>query len=253
LAPAFSDCSEINLEDQRDTPFTAKGLTNVAKKYNLCMGSDITYLQEPQKTRYSVMSVLVYSTSNLHASGGHPYTNGSYSSTGLNVGGGLAFNISDPAVSEKISIQIDLLYTPYKFEGDLDDVTYNGRVTDHKLLFDIDYFKVPFQLRYTFPKGKIRPYINTGISFSYAFKVYQLKKTNSTFQTSSYYEESEPLPDGGFKKYMFGLVSGAGIAYPIHKNALFLETRYEFTDGFSTLKSLTTRIKGFNFLVGYNF
>jgi hypothetical protein len=253
LASAFSDCPEFKKERLKNTALRDRSLVQAIKEYNQCMASDIAHQQTEPKTKVTRTPVLIYSINSLQASGDHPYTRGTYSNTGLGIGGGIAFNFSNPRLSEKLSLQAELLYAPYRFEGDMDEVTRMGRTTKEMLLFNLDYLKLPVQLRYTFPTGKVRPYLNGGFSFSYAMQVTQTKTTNSTFYSSGYVEESDAFSDGGFKRYMYGLLGGAGLSYPINDKALLLETRYEVTDGFSTINSLSTRIRSLSLLLGYTF
>jgi hypothetical protein len=252
LASAFNDCPDLKEDRLKSVKLHANSLIKLTEEYNQCVGST-QYIKEPKKTVVTIMPVLTFARPSLETDGTHYYAKGSYSHTGLGLGGGLAMQFSYPAMSEKLSILLELLYAPYRFEGEIRNKPHNGRTTDYELLFDLHYLKIPAQLRYTFPKGKIRPYANLGVSYSYAAHSNRVEKKSSTFQSTSYEEESEALSGRNFKRQMFGAVAGAGLILPIRDNALFIETRYESMDGITRMLSLPNSIKSLSLQVGYSF
>ena len=252
LGSAFSDCAAMSEERLRNVLLRHSSLTKIAKDYNDCMGSG-QYAQPSRKTNLTVYPVLFFSNPTLHMSGEHPYAKASFENTHIGLGGGIGLEFSNPTVSEKLSLVLELLYAPYRFEGEIENITNMGRTTNHDLLFDLHYLKLPAQLRYTFPKGRVRPFINAGASFTYAISADRVEIKNSTFQGTSYTEASEALPDGNYKQYMFGGQAGIGLLYPLGGGALLVETRYEMTEGISNLLSLASSIKGFSLQAGYRF
>lgn len=252
LGSAFYDCTELNENRIKNVELRHSSLIKVVQAYNQCMGSG-QYKQEPRKASFQFLPVLTFSIPSLHMAGDHSYATGSYSSTGIGLGAGVAMQVSNPAVSEKISLLFELLYAPYQFEGTVNRQYNTGRTTNHDILLDLHYLKFPGQLRYTFPKGKVRPFFNVGASYSYAVYTNRQLKTTSTFHSTSYTEESEALPGNDYRPNMFGVLGGVGVMYPINNKTLFLETRYEATDGISRIISLPSSIKTFSIIAGYNF
>src|SRR5690606_13304412 len=99
---------------------------------------------------------------------------------------------------------VELRYAPYRFEGEIKDQYSLGRTTRYDLLFDANYLKVPGQIRYTFPKGKIRPFVNAGISYAYALHSERTEKQTSAFHGTNGGHEREALPGDAFKTHAFG-------------------------------------------------
>ncbi|MCP2043741.1 outer membrane beta-barrel protein [Pontibacter sp. HSC-36F09] len=252
LGSAFADCPAMSEERFRNTTFRHGGLTKIVNDYNECMDSN-QYVQPSRKTTVKPYPVLFISKPTLQMTGEHPYSEASFSTTGLGLGGGVALEVSNPTISEKLTLVLELLYTPYRFEGEIRDVNNSGRTTQHDILLDLHYLKLPAQLRYTFPKGKFRPFVNAGVSYSYAISTDRVETKTSTFHNTSYTEVSEAMPGSIFKQYMFGAQAGIGILYPMHNRALLIETRYETTEGISNIRSLASSVKGFSIMAGYRF
>ncbi|MDO6390299.1 outer membrane beta-barrel protein [Pontibacter sp. BT731] len=252
LGSAFADCPAMSEERFRNVTFRHSGLTKIVNDYNECMDSN-QYVQPSRKTTVTLYPVLFYAKPALQMAGEHPYSKASFRTTGPGLGGGVGLEVANPAISEKLTLILELLYAPYHFEGVIKDVNNSGRTTQHDILLDLHYLKVPAQLRYTFPKGKLRPFANAGISYSYAISTDRVETKNSTFHNTSYTEVSEAMPGSVFKQYMFGAQAGIGILYPMQNRALLIETRYETTEGISNIRILSSNVKGFSIMAGYRF
>ncbi|SIT93709.1 outer membrane beta-barrel protein [Pontibacter indicus] len=251
LRSSFYDCPAMTDERLRNVALRHNSLAKAANDYNECMGGS-QYVQPSKKTSVKVSPVIVFSKPTLETSGEHPYSEVPFRNTGLGLGGGLALEVANPAISEKLSLVLELLYAPYRYEGEI-KVNNLGRTTDYDLLLDLHYLKVPAQLRYTFPKGRVRPFVNAGASYSYAFSTDRVETKNSTFHNTSYTEVTEALPGSAFKQYMFGVQAGIGLLYPIGERTLHIETRYETTEGVSNVRTLSSSIAGLSVLAGYRF
>lgn len=252
IASAFSDCPALTEKRLENVMLRHSSLAKVGIEYNRCVGST-QFIPEPKKASITLVPVVALSFPSLHVSGSHYYARGDFRSTGLGLGGGIAMQVANPSMSEKLSLIVELLYAPYRFEGKVEGTYNTGRTTSYDLLFDLNYLKLPLQLRYTFPKGKVRPFANIGPSYSYAVHSKRVESRYSSFHSTSYSEEKEALPGSEFKSHMFGAVAGVGIVYPIRTKTLFLETRYETTEGISMLLSLPSSIKTFSLMAGYKF
>lgn len=252
IASAFFDCPALTEKRLENVMLRHSSLIKVATEYNQCLGSE-QYMQQPQKGTITFSPLLFFSLPSLQTSGEHMYAQSSFRHTGLGVGAGVAMEVSNPNMSEKLSLVAELLYAPYRFEGEIRNMYNTGRTTDYDLSFDLKYVKLPVQLRYTFPKGSIRPYANAGASFSYAVSSERVETRSSKFNNTNYTETREALEGGSFKKHMFGALVGAGLIIPANSNALLLEARYETTEGISNLRSLASSIKSASLMVGYRF
>ncbi|MBX0333305.1 PorT family protein [Pontibacter sp. HSC-14F20] len=252
LRSAFSDCPAMSEERLSNITFRHSGLTKIANEYNECMGG-YQYVQPSRKTKVRPYPLLIFSKPALEMRGEHPYSKATFRNAGIGLGAGIGLEVANPAISEKLSFIFELLYAPHRFEGEIRNVNNSGRTTNYDILLDLHYLKVPVQLRYTFPKGKVRPFVNAGASYSYAISSDRVETKSSTFHNTSYTEVSEAMPGSIFKRYMFGLQAGIGVLYPMRERALLIEARYETTEGISHVRSLPSSVKGFSIMAGYRF
>ncbi|WP_299758503.1 outer membrane beta-barrel protein [uncultured Pontibacter sp.] len=255
LSSVASDCAALSPAELKRVNLNHTSLTAAVFKYNQCVNpASVSYAQEKKKGHISIAPVAAYFVSNLTTTGPYILANREYDNSLSNFTGGISLNFTIPAINEKLSIQTDLLYTPYKFTSYQVEENGSGRQTSSEVTFDLGYLKLPAQLRYTFPKGKIRPFINAGPVLAYAVKFKDKEVIQSTFMSSSYTEEGPALPEYiGSRKYALGLTSGIGLSYPVNGNALSIEARYEINDGFSAISEMTTRIKSSYFILSYAF
>jgi hypothetical protein len=251
LTSAFFDCPDMTEKRLDAVGLTARSLSQIVIAYNTCLGAE-QYIRQPRKATASFYPVLSLARPTLSMSGSHMYARGEYEHTGLGLAAGLGMEVFSPNFSEKLSMVVELLYAPYRFEGQVGPNAF-GPNTSYDLLLDITYLKVPAQLRYTFPKGKIRPFANAGLTYAYAVSTERKETQTSEFHGSHSAQEREALPGSDFKYNAFGAIAGAGLLFPLGQNTLILESRYEATTGVSNILTLGSSISGISVLVGYRF
>src|SRR5690606_19906312 len=147
---------------------------------NECTNATISHVQPQAKVKMQVMPLLTFTNAALKPEGYYYHAAADYQSKGEGIGGGIGFNFSNAALSEKISIQLEFLYAPYRFRGEVLNVQNFSRQTDHQFVFNLDYLKVPAQLRYTLPTGRLRPFLNLGISYSQIIRAERTERTRNT-------------------------------------------------------------------------
>lgn len=253
LSSVFSDCNEVSQTQLKKVSYNASSLTSIVQAYNQCVapGSSV-YVQKKKKGAVTIAPVFGYFTSSLKVTGSHRLVERNYDKSTTHFTGGVSFNFTIPSINEKLSIQTELLYFPQKFYSYHYEKNQMGRTTTSEITFDQSYLKLPAQLRYTFPKGKIRPFINAGPVLAYAVKLKDNEVVHSSFMSSSYTEEGPVFPDNeSVRPYSMGLASGAGISYLLKGKALSLEARYEINDGFSVIDKINTRIRSTYFILSY--
>ncbi len=253
LTSAFADCPDITQKRLSTVKLNANSLHKVALEYNLCTNATIAHVQPQVRVKVQVMPLLSYTHGSLKPYGYSYHAAVDYQNTSPGIGGGLGINFSNAALSEKLSVQVELLYAPYRFNGEVLDVPYFDGLTDHQVTFNLDYLKVPIQLRYTLPTGSIRPFLNLGVSYSHVLRSERIERMRNTTKGNSYGEAYEPL-FGAFRNYTFGWLAGAGVLYPIsERQALLLETRYEQVEGFSDTRGMRFPIHSLSVLAGFRF
>lgn len=250
LAVAFADCDKIDSYRLENLRFTASALSGLAETYNRCFGDAGTQKTKAKTPTVTFAPAIIYTSTSLHGSGDHPLSKGDYQDKSVRVGGGITTNITIPVAHEKLSVQVDVLYMPVKQTAFFSYSDIMGWKYDYDVLFDIDYLKMPVQLKYTYPKGRVRPYVSAGLANSYAVQVTQQVTKTSTFQTrEGKTEVKSALGDGGFRRFHFGFAAGAGLLVPIGSKALSLEARYEANDSFSRVMSLSAKVNPLYFML----
>ncbi|MHC2991499.1 hypothetical protein OB13_07840 [Pontibacter sp. HJ8] len=253
LAAAFYDCKEPNEAQIKGVKLMASSLIAIAKRYNQCVAPEQTVLKENKsRTRITVGPVLGYTYSNL-TFGGSSYLSEITFNNELPLSAGLAFNVAVPNLSEKLTIQIDALLVAAKFEGSVEQGPHYGRSNNYQTNFDMLYVKLPVQLRYTYPHGLLRPFVNGGPMLGYI-----LKDTNETHKESymggsSYTETTPAIPPGYLRPLLQGLTAGTGIHIPLQGKSVTLEARYEINSGLTYSQSMVSSINAFYLLLTYGF
>ncbi|MFD1188803.1 porin family protein [Pontibacter rugosus] len=248
LRYAFFDCKQISLNQLQNIKINHSDLTRIITKYNACVAPEETvktFTNRKDKAIITAGPVIMYATSTLDFTGDAYITNADFGRSS-NLGGGVFFNLVLPNLNEKLSLQTELLYIPQKFSA----ATSRNRVTVSEYYeFDLAYLKLPLQLRYTYPKGAVRPYANVGFVINYA-----LKDTNTAVRSSSstgFFSEGPALPYNGFNRYADGLIAGVGASVPINQKALAIELRYEKNSGVSNVINLGSSIKSYSLMMSY--
>lgn len=247
---ALSDCESISISQLYELRFNRSDLIRIAEKYNTCItpnavSTAVTHREE--KFKITVGPVLVYTRAALDFTGDSPLGRAEFQNTS-SIGGGAFLNLTLPALNEKLSLQTELLYIPARFSApstDYDKFNYD-------ILFDLAYIKLPVQLRYTYPRGVIRPYMNAGLIAGYIVKDTnrQIVSHESNFREPT---ESAALADNYFNHLVRGFTVGTGISYPVRDKALALELRYEQMSSIAKLLNISSGTKSFVLMLGYGF
>ncbi|WP_172798080.1 porin family protein [Pontibacter akesuensis] len=254
LTVALADCPSMSRQQLLNANLAHKSLIGIVAKYNQCVApSEVAYAQQNKKSVITVAPAFVYALSNVSISGDSKLAARDFENSTAHYGGGISVNFTLPNLNEKLSVQTDLLYAPHKFYSYQYEENWAGRKTSSEATFDLAYLKLPAQLRYTFPKGKIRPFLNAGPVFSYLIRFKDTNIINSSFSSTSYTEETTALPEDGSKPYSFGLTSGVGLSYMLNGKILSLEARYEVTEGFSGVSDAETKLQSTYIMLSYGF
>ncbi len=256
LAFAFSDCKSITNSQLENVELTTSSLLKIANQYNHCVAPAGTLFKQTEKKAKTTLGITVaYFNSSLKISGDTYLSKGTFNNSGLPVGGGLFANFSIPKLNEKLSIQTELLYLKSKYRDVINAKGNFGSTNTYDVIMDVEYLKLPALLRYTFPRGTVRPYFNGGIVGMWAIShKNEARKTHAFGGSASTSTETALLSHtDGFRKHSYGLTAGAGITYPLKSHTVSLEARYEANDGISSIKTIDSSTNTFYLLLGYSF
>ncbi|WP_161888737.1 outer membrane beta-barrel protein [Pontibacter russatus] len=252
LSQAFSDCSGYNLKHIENISLTQNSLAKAAQAYNACVGG-ASYKQPTGKAEVKLGFALGFASTTLKFSGDHYLDGASFTEKSLNAGAGISMNLTTPAISEKLSLQLELLYDPSKFTGRVQKEQRLGRSYMYDVDIEINYLKLPAQFRYTYPRGKLQPFLNAGAVMGYAISHKQEATETSTFGSTTTTQTTPAFGDGSIRKYTVGAVAGAGLGYSVNANPITLEGRYEKTDGITRSTGLSSPMDTFYLILNYRF
>jgi len=168
------------------------------------------------------------------------------------------------AWNENLSVMLDFTlqrFSNYKlrvYDNNNHNIEYNNikytlnnnaefvMTNRHSLNVDIKtiVLKIPFTINYTFSKGKIKPYIGTGID-----NMFILNQNDNLIYNSFYNRFNKSIPT-----YQVGLVERAGSKYMLKDHqALYLELNYEITKNLDMNQFFRFTNNIFSLTFGYSF
>ncbi|NEM98038.1 porin family protein [Pontibacter burrus] len=248
LMRTFLDCNSIKEADIDKVVIGHNSLTAIVRKYNQCVGQ-IEYAKPQQKIRTSVALLAGFSSSSLSFTlDGKEQL---FNNNSLKPIAGASFNFSMPTFSEKISMQIETLFTTNYFEGNTGDDPLTPGNNAGEYYIDVKHFKIPTMLRYTLPSGTFRPYIQIGPVMNFVVSEENEAKTSITFGGSTRTTTKPLLEEDDFRNFAIGLTGGVGISYPLFGKMFSLEARYEANNGVSHFNYHSTRMQSYSLLLSY--
>ncbi|GAB3194186.1 hypothetical protein GCM10027293_01860 [Pontibacter aydingkolensis] len=167
--------------------------------------------------------------------------------------GGIAVDLNLREVNEKLSVYTGAFYSRLKTQAFNKAKTLNGSEGEFDVSFDAQFLSFPLMLRYTYPKGKLRPFVNLGASYTLLLSMDGVR--HSVYNKDTSYER-QYTGDAmeKYKKANFGLIGGAGILAPISKKMDFVtELRLSRRGGFSSALAVDTKIQEISLAVGIMF
>jgi hypothetical protein len=147
---------------------------------------------------------------------------------------GWLVNVTVPAISRKISLQAEIYYTQNKYNIHYEkhgSLGYNTIIKyDVSLLKN--YVKMPFLIRYTYPRGIVKPFVQGGISTAYAVRSYNHVVKSTTFGTYVTTWEGEATKS---KNTQQSLVLAVGMQSRILSHLAHIEARMEKGNGINPI------------------
>lgn len=199
LKTSMADCMEIQPEIDK-ARLSHKSLLKITKDYHeyVCTDQECIVYEKPlPPLRAKLSPVTGFSVWKLNLSpGDYPVTEYSGSAA---IEGGIMLNLNSPALNEKLSLDFGLAFTKVNYHG-TNEYMEGIWPTYSESFLSQTIFEPSFGLRYTYPKGKLRPTIATGtlldinlatdtqliVETEKSDKVDTQESNNSPFTTSSF-------------------------------------------------------------------
>lgn len=200
--------SPTTLNKLEQLPYRTDAIIDVAQQYHneVCSEYECTvYTKEkvPINFDYGLYAGYSFSSFDLHSDYFRKMNNDFLGSRDLFFG--LFLNIMDPDISERFSIQLDLIFQKSKY---VFDSTY----------YQISYVRVPFSIKYTYPVKQIKPSFQLGVAYNKWYN-YEAKYIIPEHVIGEAIQE---------RSYQYGLLIGAEITYQLAESlSLFALGRYE--------------------------
>ncbi|MDX5422930.1 MAG: hypothetical protein LPK07_07035 [Hymenobacteraceae bacterium] len=251
---AFAGCDEVQRRADK-VRLDQHSLKKVVNDYNSCVAPEQqSYVNSDDKKPVVNFGLLTGGSATQLVFVGHPSEERFYGDFDLaaNLTGGITLDLSVPKVSEKLSLHTGVTYIRFKTESYKKAHGIHGNaglMEEHYVDFQGDILRMPFMLRYTYPEGKIRPYVNVGPNLSYMLNVSGERNTIVGRETVNPREYQKPALEA-YRKSIFGVSMGVGaITTLTEKMNLVTEVRHERGDSFSVLFTVRTT----SLLVGVRF
>jgi hypothetical protein len=244
LKIAFSDCIELYPQVDK-TEFDHKSLINVTKNYHDYVCKDqkcIIYEKQLPVIKIRFAPVINLNISNIRIGDDSFYSSFDFEkSVSLSLGG--IINASMPRLNEKLSSQLEVSIGK--------DYFYSFFIQDHSIYrkdyYDFHirtiYLKGSGALKYTYPKGKIRPVASLGGSMYYSInsknKIILEQKSISYINTYEYNDIT--IPD-----ILFGGFGQIGVNYYLNENKImFFTITYDYNYGTNLETNIVMKTLGF--------
>jgi hypothetical protein len=245
LKATFSDCLEIQPE-LNVAKLDHKSLINVTKKYHDFVCKDqqcIIYEKQLPVIKIRLAPVVSMNISDLTFSDNTFYSYFNFeNSTSLSIGGIL--NASMPRLNEKISSQFEISIGKNYFYS-LFIKQYDTYRTDYyDFHIRTTYLKGSGAIKYTYPKGKLRPVASLGGSLYYFINSKYKLSLKQVFSTKINNYEFDNILIPGF---LFGGFGRIGVNYYLdERRILFFTLSYDYNYGNNHETSAAIKTLGFN-------
>ncbi|MDO7852798.1 outer membrane beta-barrel protein [Hymenobacter convexus] len=251
LQAALADCPAVE-KKLRTLPFQENALISVINTYNgKCRG---------QQSRNQSVAAVSHFTIGLVAGGalhtltydGFPFGN-DFKQKNTSVGFALGPTVQyrSERLSQRISLVASLLYEPEKYEIGLDNINLAG--AGARIQFDFAYLRLPLMVRYTYPRGKVVPIAEVGLTAAYAVKTDVSSGTVTNGQYTAYPGPVTDILTSASRSSQVGFGGGVGVGIrPAGGHAMALLLRAERTNGFVDGFGIGTATLHFYGLLAYD-
>jgi hypothetical protein len=246
LIVLFSDCPALK-ENINTSTYSTASLRSLVIGYNECQHSKIEFVKKEEKTQVKFGVLVGPALTKISFSGGDFDLTGAKMTDCYSFLAGVSFHLIFPREQAQWSMVNELVYKPYSNSGSTSVTDWQGARFDRTFTFNMAYIKLYTMIRYQYPKWKIHPFADFGMSNGYAVKATDTEKQVSTFESTVTTTTGKALQNP--KLYEFGILGGVGISWW----KISGEFRYEWAQGMSPEVSLTGPENTLFFVVSYLF
>jgi hypothetical protein len=246
LIVLFCDCPALK-ENINTSTYSTESLRSLVIGYNECQHSKIEFVKKEEKTQVKFGVLVGPTLTKISFSGGDFDLTGAKMTDCYSFLAGVSFHLIFPREQAQWSMVNELVYKPYSNSGFISVTDWQGARFDRTFTFNMAYIKLYTMIRYQYPKWKIHPFADFGMSNGYAVKSKNIETQVETFGSSV-----TPTTFNAFqnpKLYEFGILGGIGISWWNISG----EFRYEWAQGMSPEASLTGPENTLFFVVSYLF
>ena len=251
LSLLLNDCSDLK-KLINGTDYSYNSLRSLVIRYNQCQSPGTEYVKKEEKIKTKFGLLAGPTLTKVTFKNGYDDLTGVKMKDCYSFLAGIEFDLVFPRERAQWSLINELIYKPYSNSGSSTKTAsagWDGMRYDYTFSFKMEYLKLYTLLRYVYPKWKVKPYADFGMSNGYAIKANNSKTIVETFYTIySKKTTTEPAIDTP-RLYEFGYVLGIGVAWWKMSG----EFRYEWAQGTSPYIELSGAEKTITFVVSFMF
>jgi hypothetical protein len=206
-------------------------------RYNECINSPVEFVkkEEPIKIKFGLLAgpTLTQVTFGggsdviINSDVGPEYLKGVKMKDSYSFIAGVSLYFIFPRELAQWSLVNELVYTSYSNSGSKSGITWDFVNFKGTFSFKVAHIKLNNMLRYQYPKWKVHPFADLGISNGYAIRADNTEILVKKFNGSVWSYSGKAIP--GPKLYEFGIIGGIGINWWKVSG----ELRYEWATGIS--------------------
>jgi hypothetical protein len=257
LAASMKDCFAVQPELSKVRRET-NSLIKVVRQYNECVGGPAASpvgAERRARVRLALVAggqrrTLTYSSQQLpFGSSSEVRDLTTTAKPELLLGLGLQANLV--GLNRNLSVRIEGLLESQTFRSQQTVATYFSNVTaTDEFRTQLTQLQLPVMLRYTYPKGPIRPFIQGGFLVSHFLKV--RSEARSKLSTASQFDPWVPFVKEP-RRLELGYTAGLGLTTArANGRNVALELRYGRSNGFSDNELLSTNQRRWALLLSYD-
>ena len=229
LIVLFNDCPELK-EKINNVTYSSESLIRLLTVYNNCIHSTMEFVkkEEPIKFKFGLLAGLTLTK--ISFKGGSNDLTDVKMSNCYSFLAGVSFQIIFPRERAQWILENELDYKPYNNSASISELSWTGDKYDKKFSFHMGYLKLYTLLRYQYPKWKIRPFADFGMSNGYAIQSSDTKTVVITYMGNNDKNTTTGPAIKDPKLYEFGILGGIGISWW----KISGEVRYEWAQGMAS-------------------
>ncbi|MBO9152432.1 outer membrane beta-barrel protein [Chitinophaga sp. GCM10012297] len=220
--------------------YSEKDIRKILQQYVTCRypGEQVTLRKEDRQTKATFGVMAGGSMNFIRFTGDHPLARGKYDPTFSPVAG-IFLDIPISRNRQKFSWNNEVVYTSRPMSS-----SFMRSGLHYEADIDLQYIQIQTLVKYTYPKGKLRPYANVGVAG--AISIGGKDELRRIVENSSFTPEPEKALDGG-REFFLPVLTGVGVRY----EKLHAELRYTFPHNISPFLALNSHVMSLQLLVRY--